>query len=566
MRTLTLHLRAGYRSVPSGAVPDVSYLRTPGDSRGRVRNRRDPIASVSRRSRGPWIAGAVVVVVVVAAGALVVSSSHAGLIADASALARVSMPAGGGTVQSVSVVAGPHSRTVPAQMRGDRIWPTTLIPAGEKLTVDLTVRRPGWISWLGASTQTLQMSLTAPTASLRSHYVTVRGSAPLRLHFRAPVSVLVTTQNGTLARRTLPSPTDVVTVPHSGQAGSLSVAAAPRTWDSAQLATVSWFPAGNAAAAVSIPAPGTTIKPGTPITLTFSRPVAKALGASRPAVSPRTAGAWQTLNAHTIVFRPTGYGYGLGAKVGLGLPSGVRLAGGAPSWNVPGGSTLRAQQILSMLGYLPLSFHPSGAGVGETSAAQLAAAVSPPAGRFSWRWSSTPSTLKNFWSPGASGNMTRGALMAFESDHGLTADGVAGPQVWKALISAVLAGQHSTAGYSFVSVSVAGQSLTLWHNGHDVIGSTPVNTGIASAPTATGTYPVYERFTTTTMSGTNPDGSHYHDTGIPWVSYFSGGDALHGFTRASYGSPQSLGCVELPFKVAGKIYPYTPIGTLVHVA
>jgi len=549
-------------------VANVSYLRTPGDSRGRVRNRRDPMAGGARRSRGPGIAAAVVLalVIAVAAGALVVSSSHAGLTADSSALARVSMPAGGGSVQSVSAVTGPHSRTVGVQMRGDRIWPTGLIPAGEKLTVDLTVKRPGWISWLGGGTQTLHMSLTAPTASLRSHYVTVRGSAPLRLHFRAPVSVLVTTQNGTPARRTLPSPTDVVTVPHSGQAGSLSVAAAPRTWESAHLATVSWFPAGSAAAAVSSPAPGTTIKPGTPITLTFSRPVAKALGASRPAVSPRTAGAWQTLNAHTIVFRPAGYGYGLGAKVQLGLPSGVRLAGGAPTWNVPGGSTLRAQQILSVLGYLPLSFHYAGAGVGETSADQLAAAVSAPAGKFSWRWSDTPSALKGFWSPGASGTMTRGALMAFESDHGLTADGVAGPQVWKALISAVLAGRRSTSGYTFVSVSVSGQSLTLWHNGHDVIGSTPVNTGIASAPTATGTYPVYERFTTTTMSGTNPDGSHYHDTGIPWVSYFNGGDALHGFTRASYGSPQSLGCVEMPFAVAGKIYPYTPIGTLVHVA
>ena len=33
------------------------------------------------------------------------------------------------------------------------------------------------------------------------------------------------------------------------------------------------------------------------------------------------------------------------------------------------------------------------------------------------------------------------------------------------------------------------------------------------------------------MSGTNPDGSHYTDPGIPCVSYFNGGDALHGFIR-----------------------------------
>jgi lipoprotein-anchoring transpeptidase ErfK/SrfK len=49
------------------------------------------------------------------------------------------------------------------------------------------------------------------------------------------------------------------------------------------------------------------------------------------------------------------------------------------------------------------------------------------------------------------------------------------------------------------------------------------------------------------------------------VSYFHGGDALHGFIRPSYGRPQSLGCVELPPAHAEVVYPYTPIGTLVTV-
>jgi lipoprotein-anchoring transpeptidase ErfK/SrfK len=69
----------------------------------------------------------------------------------------------------------------------------------------------------------------------------------------------------------------------------------------------------------------------------------------------------------------------------------------------------------------------------------------------------------------------------------------------------------------------------------------------------------------TTMSGTNADGSKYVDPGIPDVSYFNGGDALHGFIRASYGSPQSDGCVEMPYSEAAQVYPFTPIGTIVHV-
>jgi lipoprotein-anchoring transpeptidase ErfK/SrfK len=114
-------------------------------------------------------------------------------------------------------------------------------------------------------------------------------------------------------------------------------------------------------------------------------------------------------------------------------------------------------------------------------------------------------------------------------------------------------------------VSVGSQRLTLWHSGHTVL-STAVNTGIASAPTATGTYPVFEHISSGTMSGTNPDGSHYNDPGIQWISYFNGGDALHAFTRAQFGFPQSLGCVEMQLDPAGRVWPYTPIGTLVHVA
>ena len=95
--------------------------------------------------------------------------------------------------------------------------------------------------------------------------------------------------------------------------------------------------------------------------------------------------------------------------------------------------------------------------------------------------------------------------------------------------------------------------------------STPVNTGVAGATTANGTFPVYARYTVTTMSGTNPDGSHYVDPGIQWVSYFNGGDALHGFVRGSYGFPQSDGCVEMPVANAAMVFPLTPIGTLVTV-
>jgi lipoprotein-anchoring transpeptidase ErfK/SrfK len=162
--------------------------------------------------------------------------------------------------------------------------------------------------------------------------------------------------------------------------------------------------------------------------------------------------------------------------------------------------------------------------------------------------------------------MTKGAIMAFETDHDMTADGVPGDAVWKALIDAIIAGKRSTFGYTFVQVSEGSpEGESTWHNGHTVV-SGAVNTGVPAAPTAQGIFTVFEHALSVTMEGTNPDGSHYDDPGVPYVSYFNGGDALHGFIRGSYGFPQSDGCVEMPYSEASQVYPYTPIGTLVDVS
>ena len=554
-------------------MANVSYLRAPGTQRAWRKSRGG--VNAPPRGRRPLryvVAGLMLVAVagVVVAG-IALTSAKASLTADSVALAKLGMPLGGGSVESLSVVTGPHSQPVPVTIHDGKITPDQLIKANEQLQIQVVVKRPGWISWLAGAKQKLNLTLTTPAASLRSHYVTVSKGGQLRVHFKAPISAYTFgTSPAHMKRTVLPAPASVLTLPHSGLAGTVYLSAAPRTWEKARTASVSYFPAGNAATAVATPTPGASIKPDTPITLTFSKPVNKALGPHTPPVSPANAGSWHTINSHTIRFVPTDYGYGLAAKVQVGLPSGVRVLGGqtaagdtTATYTVPGGSMLRAQQLLASLGYLPLTF--KGPDVPLTNTAQEAAAVDPPKGKFDWKYPNTPAALKSFWKPGAYGTVTKGALMAFENDHGMVADGIPGPAVWKALIGAAISGHGSTFGYTFVSVSVGSQSLNLWHSGKTIIGGTPVNTGIPQAPTATGTYPVYEHLPVTTMSGTNPDGSHYSDPGIPWVSYFNGGDALHGFTRASYGSPQSLGCVEMPFGVAHQVYPYTPIGTLVDV-
>ncbi|MGH2860743.1 MAG: L,D-transpeptidase family protein [Solirubrobacteraceae bacterium] len=513
----------------------------------------------------------------VAAGLVIVASSHPSIKIGKNTLAVIKLPSGGGTIVSVTALGGREQQVVPVRLDGRQIVPTERLPAGERLTIQATVRRPGWISWLTGKEQQIRVRETTPVAKLASAFLTHEKGQPVRLDFSTPVVEFGSAQlGGKVSTKHLSAPSSSHELNETSSAGTADVAVAARSWEIPTTTAITWFPAGTKATAVATPDPGTRITPSTRITLTFSKPVEKVLGTDRPPVSPRTAGTWHELNSHTIQFVPEGYGYGLGAHVRVSLPEGVNLAGGQAKgsdpigqWTVPDGSTLALHQLLAQLGYLPLTFTPSSGSndIAATPAAEEAAIVNPPQGTFNWAYPSTPPQLKALWQPNDYTELTKGAVMAFEQDQGLQADGIAGPDVWKALINAAVKGQKSTFGYTFVMVTEgsSNETIDVWHSGKIVVHG-PANTGIPAAPTATGTYAVYEHIASGTMSGQNPDGTTYHDPGIPWISYFHGGDALHGFIRSSYGVPQSLGCVEMPFSEAGAVYPYTPIGTIVNIA
>ena len=512
----------------------------------------------------------------IAAGLAIVASSHPTIRVGRTALAVIKLPRGGGRISRVIAIGGREQQVIPVRLEGHTVLPIGQLPPGERLTIQATIKRPGWISWLTGKEEQIQVSETTPTATPSSAFLTHRKGQPVRIRFSAPIVEFGTAGLGAkVTAKRLAAPQSSYDLAESSSAGTAVVAAAARSWETPTTTTITWFPAGTKATAVATPATGTKITPNTKITLTFSRPVRKVLGTDLPPVSPRTAGTWHELNSHTIRFVPEGYGYGLGADVRISLPAGVNLQGDTArgsdpvgQWKVPNGSTLALQQLLAQLGYLPVNFTPSSgsSAIASTPAAEEAAIVTPPQGTFAWRYPNTPAELKSMFSPNSYTEITKGAVMAFEQDQGLATDGVAGPDVWKALISAAVKGQKSTFGYTFVMVSEhSPETIRVWHSGKIVVHGL-ANTGIAAAPTATGTFAVYEHIASGTMSGKNPDGTTYHDPGIPWISYFNGGDALHGFIRGSYGVPQSLGCVEMPFSEAGAVYPYTPIGTIVNIA
>jgi peptidoglycan hydrolase-like protein with peptidoglycan-binding domain len=352
------------------------------------------------------------------------------------------------------------------------------------------------------------------------------------------------------------------------------------------------------------PTPGsTTASFDTMITVNFSQPLAS--NSPLPSVSPAPPGRWVRVGPKTVRFVPRGF-FAPYSKVQVSVPGGPtgvrsrygqRLAATLQNhFAIQGGSELRLQQLLAELLYLPVRFVPAlrpakTTGTGSSATVRQAASsttttTTPPppppaidsepsvaaevpvqaaAGHFVWRFGNTPASLATLWKPGQPNVITTGAVMAFESAKGLTTDGVAGPKVWTALLEAVARRQVTTQPYDYVIVSQdLPETASVWRNGK-IIFSPTVNTGISVAPTALGTYPVYARYLVTTMSGKNPNGTPYSDPGIPDVSYFNGGDALHGFLRASYGFPQSLGCVEMTYADAAIMFPLTPLGTLVTV-
>ncbi|GMA50066.1 hypothetical protein GCM10025857_14230 [Alicyclobacillus contaminans] len=227
-----------------------------------------------------------------------------------------------------------------------------------------------------------------------------------------------------------------------------------------------------------------------------------------------------------------------------------------------GPAVLRLQQLLAQAGYLPVTWTPNAASA--TGATPTALIASPPSGSFKWSYTNTPSWVTSLWSAGHYTTLVQGAVMAYQQVNHLAVDGIAGPQVWNRLLSK--ASLRNPYGLTYVSVRKSQpQSLSAWWNGRLVV-QTPVNTGIAQSPTVSGTYPVYLQYVSQRMSGTDPWGHYYSDPGVPYVSYFYQGEAIHGFVRSAYGYPQSLGCVELPVAKAQALWPYMHLGTLVHLS
>jgi L,D-transpeptidase catalytic domain len=212
-----------------------------------------------------------------------------------------------------------------------------------------------------------------------------------------------------------------------------------------------------------------------------------------------------------------------------------------------------------------LSWTPSATAIAPNEVAeQQAALFTPPAGTFTWTDRGWPGRLRRLWKEGAYTVFTKGLVMSFEADHGLPPNGSVGPALWNSLLNALASNAVNTGGYNYALANKkAPESFTVWHDGRVVLRS-QMNTGISDSPTPDGNFPVFTRLRNQVMKGTNPDGAKYADP-VQFVAYFHDNDAVHYMSRADYGIPQSLGCIELPLADAAIAWPYLAYGTLVTV-
>jgi lipoprotein-anchoring transpeptidase ErfK/SrfK len=111
-----------------------------------------------------------------------------------------------------------------------------------------------------------------------------------------------------------------------------------------------------------------------------------------------------------------------------------------------------------------------------------------------------------------------------------------------------------------IEVDLSDQRLFAWE-GKKLVYSFRISTGKRSTPTPVGQFKINSKYRTNRMRGPG-----YDIPNVPYAMYFHQGYAIHGaYWHNRFGTPVSHGCVNLPVKLARKLYNWTTPGTLVIV-
>ncbi len=109
----------------------------------------------------------------------------------------------------------------------------------------------------------------------------------------------------------------------------------------------------------------------------------------------------------------------------------------------------------------------------------------------------------------------------------------------------------------WIDVNLSKQRLSAMQ-GTKVAYSFLVSTGKSSTPTPKGKYLINSKQRHSRMRGVG-----YDVADVPYTMYFYEGYAIHGaYWHNDFGTPVSHGCVNVPVKLASKVFQWASVGTL----
>ena len=115
-------------------------------------------------------------------------------------------------------------------------------------------------------------------------------------------------------------------------------------------------------------------------------------------------------------------------------------------------------------------------------------------------------------------------------------------------------------GARWIDVNLS-QQMVYAYEGDVVVNSFLASTGTWQTPTVTGTYHIYVKYASTSMSGPG-----YYLPNVPYTMYFYKGYGIHGtYWHNNFGVPMSHGCVNLSIPDAEWLFNWASVGTEVNV-
>ena len=112
----------------------------------------------------------------------------------------------------------------------------------------------------------------------------------------------------------------------------------------------------------------------------------------------------------------------------------------------------------------------------------------------------------------------------------------------------------------WIEVDLSAQTLYAYR-GDQIINAFLISSGVEAAPTVTGTYKIYAKYSKYHMVGPG-----YDHPNVPYTMFFNKGYSIHGtYWHDFFGTPMSWGCVNMRTDEAAWIYENAPVGTYVFI-